>query len=75
MKISITWLRLNTEDGIDLKERKAKEEILFLPGNDDPEIWKAFEIMQEYGHASNFTNYESPTHNTQLEILLWLAEE
>jgi len=20
-------------------------------------------------------NYESPTHNTQLEILLWLAEE
>ena len=56
LKISITWLRLNTEDGIDLKERKAKEELLFLPGNDDPEIGKAFEIMQEYGHASNFTN-------------------
>jgi len=42
LKISITWLRLKTEDGIDLKERKAKEEILFLPGNDDPEIGKAF---------------------------------
>ena len=64
------------KDGIDLKERDAKEKILFLLlRSDDPEVEKAFGIMQEYGHASNFTNYEFSAHNTQLEVLLWLAEE
>ena len=52
------------------------EKILFLLlRSDDPEVEKAFGIMQEYGHASNFANYEFPAHNTQLEVLLWLAEE
>lgn len=63
------------KDGIDLKERNAKEKILFLLRSDDPEIEKAFEVMQKYGRPSNFTNYDFPAHNTQLEVLLWLAEE
>mgnify|MGYP001081935354 CR=1 FL=1 len=63
------------KDGIDLKERNAKERILFLLRSDDPEIEKAFEVMQKYGRPSNFTSYDSPAHNTQLEVLLWLAEE
>ena len=63
------------KDGIDSKEKNAKEKILFLLRSDDPEIEKAFEVMQKYGRPSNFTNYDFPAHNTQLEVLLWLAEE
>jgi len=63
------------EDGVSLKEKNAKEKILFLLRSDDTEIEKAFETMQKYGRPLNFTNYDFPTHNTQLEVLLWLAEE
>jgi len=63
------------KDGINLKEKNAVERILLLMKNDDPEIEKAFEVMQKYGRPLNFTNYDFPTHNTQLEVLLWLAEE
>ena len=63
------------KDGIDPEEMTAKARILLLLQSDDPEIKRAFKIMQEYGRPSNFTNYDFPTHNTQLEVLLWLAEE
>jgi len=63
------------KDGFDLKERNAKGRILFLLRSDDPEIEKAFEIMQKYGRPSNFTSYDFPMYNTQLEVLFWLAEE
>ncbi len=63
------------KDGVDLKERNAKERILFLLRGDDPEIERAFEVLQKYGRPSNFTYYEFPAYNTQLEVLLWLAEE
>lgn len=63
------------KDGIDLKEKKAKEQILFLLYSNDTEIEKAFKVMQKYGKPSNFTSCDFPTHNTQLEVLLWLAEE
>lgn len=62
------------EDGVDPEEMTAKARILLLLQSDDPEIKRAFKIMQEYGRPSNFTNYDFPTHNTQLEVLLWLAE-
>ena len=63
------------KDGVDLKERNAKERILFLLRGNEPEIERAFEVLQKYGRPSNFTNYEFPAYNTQLEVLLWLAEE
>jgi hypothetical protein len=63
------------KNGIDLKEKEAKEQIFSLLESNDPKIKKAFMIMQKNGRPLNFTNYIFPGHNTQLEAYLWLAEE
>jgi hypothetical protein len=62
------------KDRVDLKEQSARREVLLLLESEDPEIAKAFLIMQMYGKPSNFTTYAFPTYNTQLEVLFWLAE-
>ncbi|MCW3135709.1 MAG: hypothetical protein N2V77_02045 [Canidatus Methanoxibalbensis ujae] len=61
------------KDGIDLKERDAKEKISFLLlRSDDPEVEKAFEVLQKYGRPSNFANYEFPAHNSWRCFYGWL---
>jgi hypothetical protein len=62
------------KDRVDFKEQSARREVLLLMESDDPEIAKGFMVMQLYGKPSNFTSYEFPPYNTQLEVLFWLAE-
>lgn len=65
------------QDGVSTKEEEAIEQICLLTKSNDPEVKKGLSLIEKYGvpKTTIFGNSDGiPNYNTQLEVLLWLAE-
>lgn len=66
------------QDGISEEEIKAAEQIANLMRSTDPEVQQGLQLIEKYGvppeEKGHWIDFETPKYNTQLEVLLWLAE-
>ena len=65
------------QDGGSAEEEEAIEQICLLTKSNDPEVKKGLSLIEKYGvpKPTIFGNSEGiPNYNSQLEVLLWLAQ-